>query len=192
MIIGEVLKQGWDTTKKYFGFFAGVIIAYLAIIVVGALVLKNLSWIGQIILILLQVWLEIGLIIIALKKAKGEDASFGDLFAGGKYILSYLGASILYGLIVLAGTILLIFPGVIWGLKYMFFPYLIVDKNMKAMEALKESAKITSGIKWDLLGISIVISIVSILGVFCLIIGLLWTIPTALLAYAAVYLKVSK
>ncbi len=191
MFISEVLKKGWGITKENFFFFLSVIVVYFVLLIGGAWVLNKLRFIGQILFIILSFWLGVGLIIIALKKAKDENASLSDLFSGAKYLLSFIGASILYYLIIFAGTILLIFPAVIWGIKYMFFPYLIVDKNMKAIEALKASSKITKGVRWDILGFCIVLEIVNLLGILCLIIGLFWTIPTVLIAYATTYLKLA-
>ncbi|MDD5065447.1 MAG: hypothetical protein PHF84_00225 [bacterium] len=189
MIISEVVKKGWAEAKKSFWFFVGLLIIYFAIVIVASLLLNKIKYVGQIISFLLSFYLSVGLIIISLKKARGQTASIGDLFAGFPFLASYAGASILYMFIVIAGMILLIFPGVIWSLKYMFYPYLIVDKNMKAVESLKASAKITEGSKWDLLGINFVIGVISMLGVLCLVIGMFWTIPLSMIAQALVYMK---
>ncbi|MBN1898671.1 MAG: hypothetical protein JW827_07835 [Spirochaetes bacterium] len=197
MFISDSIKKGWEITKKNFFFFLGILIVYFILIVAVAFVinlkpLQKIQFVGQVVYIIFSYWLGIGLVIIFLKKAKGQDTTFGDLFSGGKYLLSFIGASLLYYLIVLAGMILLIFPAIIWGIKYMFFPYLIIDKNMKAIESLKASAKITQGNKWDILGFSIVAAVVSYLGVLGLVIGLFWSMPTAMIAYILVYFKLAE
>jgi uncharacterized membrane protein len=189
MIISEVIKKGWEETKKNFWFFVMLLIVYMGIYIGASLLLVKIKVIGQIITILLAFYLSVGIIIVALKKAKGELASIGDLFAGLPYLASYAGASILYMLIVMAGMFLLVFPAVIWGIQYMFYPYLVIDKKMKAIEALKASSRMTKGSKWDLFGINFVIGIVGMLGLFCLVIGLFWTIPLTMIAQALVYYK---
>jgi uncharacterized membrane protein len=88
--------------------------------------------------------------------------------------------------------ILLIVPGVIWAIKYQFYGYLIIDKKMGVMEALKKSAEMTDGIKLDLFGLGLVLLGVIILGALVLGVGLLAAIPTVWLATAYVYRKLSK
>lgn len=223
MVISEVLRNGWDITKKNFTFFLSILIAYFVLLLIGAWIFNKIPLIGQILFIIFSSWLSIGLIIIALKKVKSEDASITDLFSGAKYLASFIGASILYYLLVFAGAIFLVIlslilrlilkieyisiPSVpliipvvilaiiwaiVWGIRYMFFPYLIVDKQMKAIESLKNSSKITNGARWDVLGLCIMLEIVNFLGLLCLIIGIFWTLPTVLLAYAGFYLKLSE
>ncbi len=223
MVISEVLRKGWDITKKNFVFFLGILIAYFVLVFIGGWIFNKIRLIGQILFIIFSSWLAIGLIIVALKKVKDQDASFADLFSGARYLASFIGASILYYLLVFAGAIFLVFlsfilrlilkieylsiPSVpliilavilaiiwaiVWGIRYMFFPYLIVDKQMKAIEALKASSKITNGAKWDVLGLYIVLEIVNFLGLLCLLVGIFWTLPTVLLAYAGFYLKLAE
>ncbi len=192
MVLSEIIQKGWKETKKSFWFFVLVIIIYFGLIELVSFILRKLiiSDIGAFIIILIvYVWLTIGLVIISLKKAKGEATDILDLFRGYPYLASSMGATLLYFLMVCAGLFLLIFPGVIWGVKYAFYQYFIVDKKMKALDALKASGKMTLGIKWDLLGIFIVLNIIEILGFLALIIGIFWAFPVALIASAVLYLK---
>ena len=100
----------------------------------------------------------------------------------------YLIGSILYGLIVLGGMLLLIIPGIIWMIKFQFFSYLIIE-GLGPVEALKKSAQITRGAKRELFVFGFILVGITILGVLCLFIGLFATIPTTLLAVAFVYRK---
>lgn len=202
MFISEVVKKGWDEAKKSFWFFVGVIVLFvvlIAIISMASTAVINrymgngfVGFVVGVVNIILTSYLSIGLILIGIKKAKNESTSIGDLFVGFPYVASYIGASVIYFLIVLAGFILLIFPGVVWSIKYGFYPYLIIDKKMKAIESIKASAKITHGFKWDILGVWFVIELIGILGFFCLLIGLFWTIPLVLVSSALVYLKLAE
>lgn len=189
MILSEFLRKSWEETKKSFWFFFGVLIIYLALSVAAAMLLAKVKFAGQIISILLSFYLSAGLNIIALKKARGEPATIADLFAGLPYLASYAGGYILYMLIVMAGAILLFFPAVIWGIQYQFFPFLVIDKKMKAVQALKASAQMTRGFKWDLLGINFVLGVVGIIGFLCLFIGLFWALPVTMIAEALVYYR---
>jgi uncharacterized membrane protein len=104
---------------------------------------------------------------------------------------SYLVGKILYGLIVLVGLILLIVPGIIWAYMFLYVGYLIIDRQLGPIEALKESRVITSGYKMDLFIFSLVVGVINIVGAILLLIGLLVTIPVTLMASAYVYRKLS-
>jgi uncharacterized membrane protein len=102
---------------------------------------------------------------------------------------NFFWGNVLYGLIMVAGLILLIVPGIIWALKYMFVPYLIMDRGLKPMEAIRESGRMTDGHKWHLFKFSLVLIGVNVLGLLCLLIGLLVSIPVSALAAVFVYRK---
>ena len=196
--IGEVVKSGWRIMKDNIGFFIGLllvsyIIIFLPMIIAGllgedALLLKIILYIIYIVLALL---IGMGLIKISLQFCDNEKGRFGDLFSCFPLILKYLFAAILYILIFYAGLILLIFPGIIWGIKFSLFPYFIVDKNMGIIESLKASSRATKGAKWDILGFWFVAWVISLSGMLCLLIGLFATIPTIMVATALVYRKLS-
>ena len=76
---------------------------------------------------------------------------------------------ILYGLIVLAGMILLVIPGIIWAVKLQYFSYFIIDKKLAPIEALKESSRITTGIKWDVFAFCSVLIVINLIGFFCFV-----------------------
>ena len=154
----------------------GIVIAVLNKIPVVSILSGILGW---------------GLIVICLKIHDGETAKISDLFSQLKNILKYLGSTILYCLIVLGGLILLIVPGVMWAIKYQFFSYLIVDKKMGIMEALRKSAELTKGSRNKLFGFCILMGLINIAGAIALVIGLFATIPTTAIACAYVYRKLS-
>ena len=133
-----------------------------------------------------------GLIKIALKFCDGQKGKFDDLFAHFHLFFKYLAGSILYSLITLAGTILLIIPGIIWGIKFQYFAYFIVDKGLGPIEALKASSAITQGVKWELFLFGLLLFLINLLGLICLIVGIFATIPTVIVAYAFVYRKLER
>ena len=112
--------------------------------------------------------------------------SWRDLWSPSPFWKYFL-TSLAYGLIVVAGFILLIVPGIIWSIKYMFAPYLVMDRTLGVREALRESARITSWRKWDLFLLGLVLGLINILGLLCLVIGLLVTVPVTYLAVAHAY-----
>jgi len=69
---------------------------------------------------------------------------------------------------------------------------LIIDKSMGPIEALKISWHITDGSFWNLIAYWFVVLGINILGVLALGIGLLWSIPTTVLASAHIYRQLSQ
>lgn len=132
---------------------------------------------------------QMGLIKITLKFCDNGKGEFADLFSCFPLFFKYLVGTILYGLIILGGTILLIVPGIIWGIKFQFFSYFIVDKRLGPIEALKRSSAITKGAKWDLFLFDLLLLFINLAGVIFLYIGSFATIPTTMVAMAFVYRK---
>jgi uncharacterized membrane protein len=128
-----------------------------------------------------------GLITISLKLIDGSKAELGDLFSRVHLFFKYLGGEILYGLIILAGLVLLIVPGVLWALKFALVGYFIMDRELGPVEALRKSAAATAGAKWNLFLLVLLLAGINLLGALALVVGLFATIPTTVVAVAFVY-----
>ncbi len=194
--IGEVVKFGWKTMKENLGFFIALLLlagfVQAAPRLIADYAVKKVIFLGVIfylVYLVLVCVVGMGMIKISLKFCDKEKGRFADLFSCFPLFFKYLFSNLLYSLIVFGGTILLIFPGIIWGIKFSLWPYFIVEKKMGPVEALKASAKTTMGAKWDLLGFWAVTGVINILGVLCLVIGIFATFPTTMVATALVYRK---
>ena len=83
----------------------------------------------------------------------------------------------------LSGLVLVIIPGIVsWGIMFGYSMYLIIDKQMWPMDALKESKRITYGYKWELLLLAFFSALIVIVGVICLGVGLLVAYPIVIIA----------
>ncbi|MCK4735799.1 MAG: DUF975 family protein [Methanophagales archaeon] len=194
--ISEAIHFGWNTMKSNLGFFIGLLILVFLFSslfsIIAAKATEANIFLGIIFYIAdfsLSIIISIGLVKIALRFCDNEKGRFADLFSQYPLFPQYLVGSILYGLIVFAGTILLIIPGIIWGIQFCFYDYFIVDKGLGPIEALKRSSAITKGVKWDLFLFFLILSGINLLGALCLLIGLFVTIPTTMVALAFVYRK---
>lgn len=186
--------------KKNFCFFVGIllVVALVAILqsIIGELTDKEISlglysilWAVSIAFLVLSIVMDMGLIRISLRFCDQEKGRFSELFNCYPLFFRYFIGSILYGLIVLGGLVLLIIPGIIWAIKFQFFGYFIVDKKTGPIEALKRSAAITKGAKRNLFLFAILLGFINILGALFFIVGLFATIPTTMVALAFVYRK---
>jgi uncharacterized membrane protein len=128
---------------------------------------------------------------IALQFCRGQKATFSDLFVPTVHFWKYLAVSLLYGLLVTAGLLLFVVPGIIWAIKYQFCFYVVVSEGAGPMAALRKSGELTQGMKWNLFVFDIVLGLVNLLGVLALGVGLFVTVPVTSVASASVYQKVS-
>jgi len=190
---------GWETFKKNSWFIMGIVLIYsIAQIfpsyIGGFLIEQNLFYLGIVFILIgmvLQVIFKLGIIQILLNFRDAKKASFSDLFKSYPLFFKYIFASILYGLIVFVGTLLLIIPGIIWALQFAFCGFILVDQKASILESLRKSAEITKGHKWNLFLFLIVLILFNLLGTLAFYIGLLVTAPISALALVYVYRKLN-
>lgn len=142
-------------------------------------------------LFVLTLFLEIGFIKIVLKIVDGHKAEIKELWAYPQYLLRMVGATIVYFLIVVAGLILLIIPGIYLALRLQFYSYYIVDKNAGAIDSLRMSWKATDKNVINIFLFELLLVGINILGALALLVGLLVTIPLSFIAVTLLYRKLS-
>jgi len=192
----EAVRFGWNTMKSNLGFFITllIVVGLISFVpnMIGEWVKEDAPFLALTISFvfgIVSLVVQMGLIKIALRFCYNEKGELADLFSCTPLFFKYLVGSLLYGLIVFGGMILLIIPGIIWAIKFQFYDYLIIDKKLGPIEALKKSAVITKGAKRDLFVFGLLLGGINLLGVICLLIGLFAAIPTTLVAMAFVYRK---
>jgi len=192
----EAIKFGWELAKKNIKFFALVLIFVWGIPIslgifanlikkeffLASLFPRMIEWVISIIF-------SLGLIKISLRFCDKERPRFSEIFSQYPLFFRYFFTSILYNLIVFLGIILLLIPGIIFGIRLSFYDYFIVDKNSRIIESLKRSWQITEGNTLNLFLFYLLLGLINVLGILALIFGLFWTIPTTILAEAFAYRK---
>jgi uncharacterized membrane protein len=139
----------------------------------------------------ISLWVQMGVISASIKAARGEDIAVGDFFLTWENVGKYVAGSLLCGLIVGAGMILLIVPGIIFAMRYCMSGYYIVTQGAGPIEALRLSEAATEGHKGELFVLALRSLGVIILGALCLGVGLLWAMPTVDIAWASAFLALS-
>ncbi|HOM78364.1 MAG TPA: YciC family protein [bacterium] len=81
----------------------------------------------------------------------------------------YFGLTMIMGVIVGLGYVLLVIPGIILTISFMFAPYILLKEDVGIFEALRQSKRLTKGYKWALFGRGIRFTI----GMFVLILPML-------------------
>lgn len=129
-----------------------------------------------------------GMALVFLKVTRGEKFDVADLFEGFKEnYLQIILANLLIFAIVGAGFILLIIPGIIFACKLAFVPYLVMDKKMEAIDAVKTSWSMTNGHAMTIFLIGLLSIPIVFAGILLLIVGIIPAIIWCEGASAAIY-----
>jgi hypothetical protein len=131
---------------------------------------------------------------VFLKAVRGEKIEIKDMFSvfERNYWNAVL-ASIIVGVIVAFGFIMLIVPGIIFAVRLAFVKYLIIDRKMEALEALKTSWNMTRGHGWHIFWMGLLVVPIILAGIIMLFVGVfisaMWISAAFAVMYHAVCLK---
>lgn len=192
----EAINFGFKTAKKNIAFFLSVFVAWALIAIVSQVFQGNLNLNKQFLpsfIFSLLTWvvnsvIAMGIINICLKFIDGKKPKLKDIFYT-KNLFNFILASIIRSVIIIVGLILFIIPGIIFSIKLQYSEYLIVDKQLDAVDSIKKSWEMTKGVKWNLFLFGFLLGLINVLGFLALLIGLLITVPLTLVANAYVYRK---
>jgi len=196
--IGDAVSFGWNAMKMNLGFFIpAVLILWVAGAIPGGIQSMSMfmpkamaalwSALFGLVGFVVSLFVTMAQIRIGLKFCSGEKADIPDLVSDYRRFFDFLIGSILFGLIVLGGLILLIIPGIYWAVRYHFYGYLILDQGMSPVDAIKRSGQLTKGVWWHLFGFWWAIFGIAFLGLIACCVGLLFAIPVMIVATAYVY-----
>ncbi|HEY6102637.1 MAG TPA: hypothetical protein VI007_05360 [bacterium] len=197
--VGDAIRFGWATAKAHLNL---VVVLTLVTLLAGGLpsaiaegVVRGSPGLAALFRIagtIISLIVSIGATRVSLRLHDGGTATVGDLFAvDGPLLWRYFLASLLYWVVVAVGLVLLVIPGIIFSVRYLFYGYAVVDRNAHPVEALAQSAAATKGV-WGALSLfGLVIIMLNILGALALGVGLLVTLPVSALATAWVYRRLT-
>lgn len=187
-------KTGWANLKEHWLFF---VLAYTTVAVVSGIFsslaegpykdIEPTSGLLGLIGLALRIWLNFNLLVLTIRLFDGVKPEWRDLFVWRQETLSYVGASILFGLMVLVGCLFFVVPGIYLAVRYGFYGFLIADKKLGAFDALKMSGQLTDGVKWLLIGFGVASLGIILLGAFVFGVGLFIAIPVVSIGFVFVY-----
>jgi uncharacterized membrane protein len=194
--IGSCYKHGWNQLWKYFLELFLILIVTIIIQVpggAGGWIKGNtsLNIFGFIYGIFIGGPVDFGVSWAYLKAARGEKVEVTDMFEGFKTYWNSVLASLLVSVIVLGGLILLIVPGIIFACKLAFTPYLVVDRKMEVIAAIKESWRMTNGHALDIFLMGLLSIVIALAGILALGVGIIISIMWISMAFASLYHAVS-
>ena len=192
--VGAMFSVGWETFKKRSWFFIGITALVLVISWLSGFLQGGghahggiAAFIGVVGTVASSSFVDMGATAIALKAEHDVAAPHVSDMWRPELFWKYLFANILVGILVGVGFLLLIVPGVVLAIVLVFVKFLVVDRGLWPIEAMRESARITREHRLDLFLMVLVGIILNIVGMIALLVGLLVTIPVTMLAFAHAY-----
>ena len=177
---GEIMSSAYNALKGRWGKAILVYIIMIAISTAASIFpIANLVIGGP---------LALGLAIFFMGYAKGEDSELEDFFKGFNDFGRSLGVYILMLLILVAGYLLLVIPGIIlsFGLSMAYF-ILAENPALSPVDALKQSWEMMKGHKMDLFVLTLALSGLGILCIFTFGIGFIWLAPYSQTCFVKFY-----
>jgi hypothetical protein len=199
--LGRAVTDAWEATKHYFPLWLGVmVVGWLAMLFAAVTV------IGIVAVVPVIAW---GMVKFHLNMKDGR-ADFSDLFSGfsnygpvlGKtlvlgavwILLSLIGDSLaLVGQFTKSGTLSaigtmvnLVFAFAIMTRLYFAF-FLVIDKDMAAIDALGASWQMTQGKVLKVIALSLLAGLIAGAGVIACCVGALFTVTMSYVMYASAY-----
>ncbi|MEZ5069948.1 MAG: hypothetical protein R2751_03000 [Bacteroidales bacterium] len=195
---GRAYSIGWNVIKTYFVELLVVGIVYM--VLSGPISVLNwqadhFNWflvpLGLFAMaygVLVAGPIGYGANLVFLKAVRGERVEISDLFIPFRSnYWNAVVANLVVGVIVGLGIVMLIVPGIIFACRLAFVPFLVVDKNMDAMDALRTSWEMTRGHGWQIFALGFLAIFVVIGGLLMLIVGVFVSVMWISAAFAALY-----
>jgi uncharacterized membrane protein len=189
--IEEALAVGWDRVKQWWPVLVlGAVGVNIASSVVSQVLLRmGFPLLGNLVSLLLSLYLAAGLLRAVMSAVRGEAPSFGQLLSGGDRLLPLLGTIVLGGLCTLAGFVVFVIPGIVLSLGLSLTYFACIDEQLGPVEALKRSWALTDGCKLQLFGFGLIALVVMLAGLLALVVGVFVAIPLLYVAGAWIYTR---
>jgi len=195
---GSAYSYAWDKTwQNFLVFFLVAVVLFILEIpsarispigedmfIPGIIILKIF---GILYGLFLYVPVDYGAKYIVLKAVRGEEFDSSDVISGFRDYLNVVLSGLLTGAIILVGIIFLIVPGIIFTCRLAFVPYLVMDKKLDAVKAVERSWKMTKGHGWTIFLMGLLAIPIVILGLICLIFGVIISAMWIRAAFASIY-----
>ncbi|GAB4383308.1 MAG: hypothetical protein Kow00121_44950 [Elainellaceae cyanobacterium] len=201
--VSSYLGRGWEIFQQNVGGFVGFVIIIFLINVAFTLaggVLdpaasnpsseqtpSGISALLSAINSVISIPLNAGFYIVALKLVKRRATTFSDFFRGFNYFIPLLLASIVTGIFIVLGFLLLLIPGIYLAVAYTFTSPLIIERKMDFWQAMETSRKVVTKQWFSFLWLGILVFFINVAGALACGLGLLVTVPLTYCTYVAAY-----
>lgn len=156
----------------------------------GALVMIGTFFLAAVVVWIPTSYLYAGMIHLTARQVRGERVEFRDIMVPGETALRLFGTTLVMGLLISLASLFCLVPGLILAGLWLYAPILVVDRGMSMGEALSASARATRPFLGMYVLWAIAIQLVASVGSLLAGVGMLITVPVALLMVATGYAEV--
>lgn len=204
--IGELLSDAWQRVKGSKGLIIGAVIIYaVAATIINSVLGAALGLIGlqadpenlagmlagQFLISILGAAvtypLLAGMMMIGIRRAADQAFNFDLAFSGFKNPLPIIITGVLMLVMVYAGCLLLLLPGIYLMIAYALALPLVIERGLSPWQALETSRKAISQHWFKVLGLNLVLGLIVGLSAIPLGIGMIWTVPLWAIASGVLY-----
>lgn len=191
--ISEALRFGWETFKRNIGPSLAIVAGGIA----AGLLLNGMTeasarytglalgftFLAQLVQVLFAfIWIR-----FALTVYDGRPFELRELVPDARMFLNYLAVSVLYGLMVTLGLVLLVLPGLYLAVRYAFTGFLVADGRAEVLDSFHQSSELTRGVRAKLFLLMVLLFALNFAGALLFGVGLLFTVPVSAFAMTLVY-----
>ncbi|HEX7645637.1 MAG TPA: YciC family protein [Noviherbaspirillum sp.] len=195
--ISAALSEAWAKTHGNKGTIWLAFGLYMLVVIPISLVLQHFLKEGMfadgmrfVVTNSVDVALAAGMWMLGVKLASGVRAEAKEVYAYIEYFPRLLATYMLMNVLVVAGFLLLILPGIYLAIAYSASSILIVDKKLGIWEALETSRKALTHCWFRVFFLALAYLLIMILSALPLGIGLIWTLPMGVVLKGIVYREV--
>ena len=193
--------HGWDTMKRFFlELFILVIILSAAAIPMGianesggfhsagTAFLKLFAFAYW---LLLYVAINYGVLYGFVRGARGETPEVNDIFKVADNYVNVVLANLVTTVIIVIGFMALIIPGIYFACRLAFVPYLVVERKMEVVPALRESWDMSQGKAGTVFLMGLTAIPIALLGLLMCGVGILFSLVWIHAAFASLYVALT-
>ena len=130
---------------------------------------------------------ETALLRVALSVRESGSWTRSDLEAAVRLAPTFFVGKVIYSLSIALGVLLLIVTGVYAAVRHGPWGFVVVAGERRPFSAISESAEMTAGVRWKLLGFGTLLVLANAFGAALLGVGLAFTLPLTAMAAADVF-----
>ncbi|MBS7661857.1 hypothetical protein I0D00_07825 [Pseudomonas lalucatii] len=202
--IGELLGEAWQRVKGTKGIIVGGFLVFYVVMLAASLVLGGVfgilgmvsegsvaAIIGDLLIGVLASALAYpfmaGINMVGIRRAADQPISFNEIFSHFGRTLPLMLTAVSMTLLIYAGMLLLILPGLYLGVAYMLAVPLVVERGLSPWQALEASRKAIGQHWFKVFGLFLLLGLITLVSMLPLGIGLVWSIPLFVIAMGVLY-----
>ncbi len=175
--VGSAFNYGWNVLKTKFIPLLLVVIVVILISGLGSAIFSHgaigLGFFAMAYGVFVSGPVSFGQSWVFLKAVRGEEFEVKDIFSVfSPHYWEVVLANLLLFFIIGIGFAILVVPGIIFACRLAFVPYLVVDKNYKAVDAISKSWEMTKGFGWKIFAMGLLSFFIAIGGLILFGVGI--------------------